>query len=85
MDLFHAVDGICKDSGASMMAKSLFASLPHQTLKKTIVYQQHNDDLEKEEDYKTCQPGNIQGRFHEFHKTFCSRSPSLINIGLHMS
>ncbi|GAV77893.1 LOW QUALITY PROTEIN: GTP_EFTU domain-containing protein/ABC1 domain-containing protein/GTP_EFTU_D3 domain-containing protein/GTP_EFTU_D2 domain-containing protein [Cephalotus follicularis] len=43
-----AADGICKDYGVSIMAKSLFASLPHQTPKKALPCQQQNDDLATE-------------------------------------
>ncbi|TXG62357.1 hypothetical protein EZV62_013720 [Acer yangbiense] len=75
----NTVGGIWKDSGASMMAKSLFASLPHRTPKRAVVGQQQNDDVIREgNNFHTL--GNIQGNFHGFHKAFNSNSLSKINI-----
>lgn len=83
-DLFHAVGGICKDSGASIMAKSLFASLPQRTPKNSVVIQQQNDGSLMEEGNNCHKLGNIQGNFHEFHESFSSQSHSKFTIGLHM-
>lgn len=84
IDLFHAADGICKDSGASIMAKSLFAQLPHRTLKKAVIFQQQNDDVVIEESSNFQKHGNIQGQFHEVHKAFSFHGLHHINIGPHI-
>ncbi|KAL5785855.1 hypothetical protein ACOSQ2_008247 [Xanthoceras sorbifolium] len=70
---------ICKDYGASMMAKSLFASLPHRTPERAVVGQQQNDDVIRESN-NFHKLGNIQGNFHGFHEAFNSSSHSKINI-----
>ncbi|XP_050218467.1 uncharacterized protein LOC126669143 isoform X2 [Mercurialis annua] len=69
----------CKDCGVSIMAKSLFASLPHRTPRKSVVAQLQNDDP-----VTKGAPGNssfldyenFQGNFHEFQKAFSSHSHS---------
>ncbi|CAL5421850.1 unnamed protein product [Camellia sinensis] len=43
------IDGMCKDSGASIMARSLFASLPCLTPNKPKTFQQRNDNFLMEE------------------------------------
>ncbi|KAJ0090088.1 hypothetical protein Patl1_12703 [Pistacia atlantica] len=63
-----------------MMAKSLFASLPHRTPKKAVVGQQQNDDVVTEECNNFHKIGNIKGNFHEFHEAFSSHSHSKIKI-----
>ncbi|RVW98940.1 Transposon TX1 uncharacterized 149 kDa protein [Vitis vinifera] len=73
-------DGICKDSGASIMAKSLFAQLPHRTLKKAVIFQLQNDDVVIEESSNFQKHGNIQGQFHEVHKAFSFHGLHHINI-----
>lgn len=82
IDLFHAADNMCKDSGISILAKSLFASLPHWTPQKPVVAQLQNDDFVTKwgSDFLNCE--NFQGNFHEFHKAFNSHSHSHIKIGL---
>ncbi|XP_028064464.1 uncharacterized protein LOC114267609 isoform X1 [Camellia sinensis] len=45
----NTVDGMCKDSGASIMARSLFASLPCLTPNKPKTFQQRNDNFLMEE------------------------------------
>lgn len=84
IDLFHAADGICKDSGASIMAKSLFAQLPHRTLKKAVIFQLQNDDVVIEESSNFQKHGNIQGQFHKVHKAFSFHGLHHINIGPHI-
>ncbi|KAK9269633.1 hypothetical protein L1049_001410 [Liquidambar formosana] len=78
------VDGICKDSGASIMAKSLFASLPHRTPKNLVIVQQQSDGFATEEGNNFHKLGDSHGHFHEFHKTFSSHGHNHINIGLHV-
>ncbi|KAK3009534.1 hypothetical protein RJ639_014634 [Escallonia herrerae] len=69
----NRVGGMCKDSGASKMAKSLFASLPHRTPQKAAIFQPQND-LIMTEDCDSCKPGKIQGHFHDFYKAFSSEN-----------
>ncbi|KAI7997302.1 hypothetical protein LOK49_LG10G01082 [Camellia lanceoleosa] len=45
----NTVDGMCKDSGASIMARSLFASLSCLTPNKPKTFQQQNDNFLMEE------------------------------------
>ncbi|XP_060972813.1 uncharacterized protein LOC115725432 isoform X1 [Cannabis sativa] len=68
-DLFHAVEGICKHAEASLMAKSLFASLPHQ-----------KDGFETDNGNNVHKLGKFQGHIHEFHKKFCTSNYHKINI-----
>ena len=84
IDLFHAVDGICKDSGASIMAKSLFAQLPHRTLKKAVIFQQQNDDVVIEEGSNFEKHGNIKGHFHDVLKAFSFHGLHHTIIGPHI-
>ncbi|XP_038695829.1 HBS1-like protein isoform X2 [Tripterygium wilfordii] len=74
-----SVNDIGKDSGVSVMAKSLFASMPHQAPKKPVVYQQQNDDFVTEEGNKLHKCGNVGGNFHEFHKAFSS-APFMFDV-----
>ncbi|KAG6772967.1 hypothetical protein POTOM_024397 [Populus tomentosa] len=80
IDLFHAVGIICKDSGVSIMAKSLFASLPHRTPQKAVVGHRRNDDFVTEEGHNFQKPGNCQGKFDEFHKAFIPHNHSHFDI-----
>ncbi|GLT85152.1 hypothetical protein SLE2022_033490 [Rubroshorea leprosula] len=76
----RTVNGICKDSGASIMAKSLFASLPRQTFQKAVDSEQRNDDSLMKEGSNLHLLGNTQGQVHEFVKAFSSCSHSRVNI-----
>ncbi|XP_052209418.1 uncharacterized protein LOC127812900 isoform X2 [Diospyros lotus] len=76
----NLVDGMCKDSGVSIMAKSLFASLPRPTPNKSVTYQQQNDDILTEECNSFHKLGNIQGHFHELHKAFSLQKKYHFNI-----
>ncbi|XP_034899547.1 uncharacterized protein [Populus alba] len=71
---------ICKDSGVSIMAKSLFASLPHRTPQKAVVGHRRNDDFVTEEGNNFQKPGNCQGKFDEFHKAFIPHNHSHFDI-----
>lgn len=66
------------------MAKSLFAQLPHRTLKKAVIFQLQNDDVVIEESSNFQKHGNIQGQFHEVHKAFSFHGLHHINIGPHI-
>eukprot|EP00257_Ricinus_communis_P027287 XP_025014701.1 HBS1-like protein isoform X3 [Ricinus communis] len=79
----RTADSVCKDSGVSIMAKSLFASLPHRTLHKPVVAQLQKDDsvtkgAQGNTKFLNCE--NFQGNFLELHKAFSSHSHSDINI-----
>ncbi|XP_057959937.1 uncharacterized protein LOC131152222 isoform X3 [Malania oleifera] len=74
------VDGMCKDSGASIMAKSLFASLPQWSPKKAVICQQQNDDFVMEEGNKFHKLGIIQRNFLEFIKAYSSHNHYRIDI-----
>ncbi|KAM7513672.1 hypothetical protein LguiA_003255 [Lonicera macranthoides] len=76
----NTAGGKCKDSGASMMAKSLFASLPHQTPKKAVIFQPPNDVFLTQEGNNFPKLGNIQGHFHDLHKAFSSQNHYKVNI-----
>lgn len=84
VDGSHAVGGICKDSGASVMAKSLFASLLLQKPKKAVNFEAQNYSFKTEDCFNLYKPGNMCGQFHDLHRAFCSQSHCKIDIGLHM-
>ncbi|XP_015070213.1 HBS1-like protein isoform X1 [Solanum pennellii] len=75
----RAVGGICKDSGASVMAESLFPSLLLQKAKNVINFEAQNYCF-KTEDCFYYKPGNICGQFHDLHRAFCSQSHCKIDI-----
>ncbi|WCJ30526.1 Elongation factor 1-alpha [Euphorbia peplus] len=74
----------CKDSGVSVMAKSLFGSLPHCPPQKPVVAQLQKDDFKVAQggfDFLKCE--NSRGNLYEFLKaySFPNRSAhSKINI-----
>ncbi|KAI5660213.1 hypothetical protein M9H77_29006 [Catharanthus roseus] len=68
------VDSVCKDSGASIMARSLFASLQHQKPKKSVIFEAQKDA------FMTGELGNIHGDFHDFHRAFIFQNNTKINI-----
>ena len=82
-NLFDAVEGTCKVSGVSILAKSLFASLPQQMSKEGVLFPKQDDDFltDHSRSYKL---GNAKGEFHEFHKAFNTQSHHHLSIGLHM-
>ncbi|XP_015885353.1 uncharacterized protein LOC107420808 isoform X1 [Ziziphus jujuba] len=75
-----AVEGKCKDSGVSITAKSLFASLPRQIPKIAVFIQPQKDGFITEEGNNFHKLGNIQGHIHEFHKAFNTHKHDQINI-----
>ncbi|KAK1419992.1 hypothetical protein QVD17_29482 [Tagetes erecta] len=66
------VGGICMNFGASVMAKSLFASLAN--------FQPQKDDSSTKDDKFSHLRGNIRGQFHDFHNTFISEKHYKANI-----
>ncbi|KAM1013531.1 hypothetical protein FF1_043461 [Malus domestica] len=74
------VEGRCKDSGASIMAKSIFASLPHQKPKQAVLFHQQKDDSVIEEGNNFHRLGDFKGPIHEFHKTFNVHNKHHIDI-----
>ncbi|KAI7997304.1 HBS1-like protein [Camellia lanceoleosa] len=69
----NTVDGMRKDSGASIMARSLFASLPRLIPNKPETFQLWNDNFLMEECNSFCKLGNIQGHSNELHRAFSLR------------
>ncbi|XP_028064468.1 HBS1-like protein isoform X2 [Camellia sinensis] len=69
----NTVDGMRKDSGASIMARSLFASLPRLIPNKPETFQLRNDNFLMEECNSFCKLGNIQGHSNELHRAFSLR------------
>ncbi|KAF3628021.1 putative HBS1-like protein-like isoform X2 [Capsicum annuum] len=76
----NAVGGICKGSGASVMAESLFPSLLLQKAKNAINFEALNNSFKTEDCFNFYKPGNICGQFHDLHRAFCSQSHCKINI-----
>ncbi|XP_021834775.1 HBS1-like protein isoform X1 [Prunus avium] len=74
------VEGRCKDSGASIMAKSLFASLPRQIPKQAVLFHQQKDDFVIEEGNNFHKLGDFQGPIHEFYNAFNIHNNHHINI-----
>ncbi|CAN6721254.1 unnamed protein product [Malus baccata var. baccata] len=74
------VEGRCKDSGASIMARSIFASLPHQKPKQAVLFHQQKDDSVIEEGNNFHRLGDFKGPIHEFHKTFNVHNKHHIDI-----
>nr|QIG55752.1 elongation factor 1a [Chrysanthemum x morifolium] len=64
------VGGICMNSGASVMAKSLFSSSPCRL----------KDASSTKEDIFSHLHGNMRGQFHELHKAIVSEKHYKINI-----
>ncbi|KAL3618115.1 hypothetical protein CASFOL_038436 [Castilleja foliolosa] len=75
-----AVGGICKDYGASVMAKSLFASLPQRMAKKSIIFETQNDVASTDDYLNFHKLGNICGTFQELNSVFSSRNPHKLKI-----
>lgn len=65
------------------MAKSIFASLPHQKPKLAVLFHQQKDDSVIEEGNNVHKLGDFKGPIHEFHKTFNVHNKHHIDIGLH--
>ncbi|KAL8530126.1 hypothetical protein ACS0TY_007273 [Phlomoides rotata] len=77
-----AEGGICKDSGASVMAKSLFASLPQHMAKASVLFDVQSDVSSTDNHLYVYKPGNIRGTLPEFNSAFSSRNHQKVNIAL---
>ncbi|KAI5384821.1 uncharacterized protein LOC127101066 isoform X1 [Lathyrus oleraceus] len=73
------VEDINKTPGASKLARSIFQSVPHQSSKEVELFPTQgvgfwtdSSNIHKLE--------NVQGEFHEIHKTFNTQSPPSLNI-----
>ncbi|KAL6579712.1 hypothetical protein OROMI_007736 [Orobanche minor] len=71
--------GICKDSGASVMAKSLFASLPQHMAKKSIIIEAQND-VACTYHLNSHKLGHIRGTFQELNSAFTSQNHRKLDI-----
>ncbi|KAJ4833571.1 hypothetical protein Tsubulata_026886 [Turnera subulata] len=69
---------VVKDFGVSILAKSLFAPLPHQTARKVEVGPWQNDDFVGGCSFRSFR--NFGGNFHEIDKAFSSLSHPRVNI-----
>ncbi|MED6213405.1 hypothetical protein PIB30_093004, partial [Stylosanthes scabra] len=78
-DFVTTVEDKSKTSGASKLARSLFASLPKQNPKEVVLFPKQDDGFQT---YASnfCKHGNVQGEFHESHKAFNTKSHSHLNI-----
>lgn len=74
------VENICKDSGVSKMAKSLFASSPNQIPKREVKFQEQNDKFLEEREDNILKIGNIRGHLHEVHNASSTYSHVRTNI-----
>ncbi|TQD83791.1 hypothetical protein C1H46_030672 [Malus baccata] len=74
------VEGRCKDSGVSIMAKSIFASLPRQKPKQAVLFHQQKDDSMIEEGNNFHRLGDFKGPIHEFLNTFNVHNKHRIDI-----
>ncbi|XLR17626.1 hypothetical protein S83_045564 [Arachis hypogaea] len=77
----QTVEDISKTSGASKLARSLFASLPKQNPKEVVLLPKQDDGFQTDAS-NFCKHRNVQGEFHECHKAFNTKSHSHLNIGL---
>ncbi|XP_016191301.1 HBS1-like protein isoform X1 [Arachis ipaensis] len=75
----QTVEDISKTSGASKLARSLFASLPKQNPKEVVLLPKQDDGFQTDAS-NLCKHGNVQGEFHECHKAFNTKSHSHLNI-----
>ncbi|XP_023745666.1 uncharacterized protein LOC111893814 isoform X1 [Lactuca sativa] len=73
------VDGICTNFGASMMAKSLFTSLPYESPRGavTVNFQPQKDDSSRKEDTFSL---HVHGKFHDLHNAIISEKSYKVNI-----
>lgn len=80
VDTFHAVGGMCKDSGVSVMAKSLFASLP-QHMNKASIFEVQNDVSSTDNHLNFHKLRNMRGTFPESSSAFSYQNHKRANIG----
>ncbi|KAH6755565.1 Translation elongation factor EF1A/initiation factor IF2gamma family protein [Perilla frutescens var. hirtella] len=74
-----AVGGMCKDSGASVMAKSLFASLP-QRMAKASILEVRNDVPSTDNHVNFHKLGNMHGTFPESSSAFSYQNHKKVTI-----
>ncbi|XP_011086941.1 HBS1-like protein isoform X1 [Sesamum indicum] len=75
-----AVGGICKDSGASVMAMSLFASSPQHMAKMPILFEAQKSVSSTDDHLNFHKDGNFRGTFQEFNSAFSSQNHHKVNI-----
>lgn len=80
VDTFHAVGGMCSDSGVSVMAKSLFASSPQHMVKASI-FEVQNGVSSTDNHLNFHKLGNMRGTFPEFNSAFSYQNHERVNIG----
>ncbi|VFQ87176.1 unnamed protein product [Cuscuta campestris] len=68
------VGGTCKDSGASILANSLFASLPQRYPKKALIFDGKSDILKSEGCFNFHENGSVRGQLHDLLKAFSSQN-----------
>ncbi|KAK7275328.1 hypothetical protein RIF29_16441 [Crotalaria pallida] len=73
------VEGISKTSGVSILARSLFASLPQQVPKEVVLFPKQGDGFQSDGS-NFCKLRNGQGEFREFHKAFNAQNHPHSNI-----
>ncbi|XP_048133788.1 HBS1-like protein isoform X3 [Rhodamnia argentea] len=71
---------VCKDSGASKMARSLFESLPNQTPKRDALIQQQNDDPLTGQRTILHGSADVHGNFNKLHEAFNTHAHRTVNI-----
>nr|XP_043612949.1 HBS1-like protein isoform X2 [Erigeron canadensis] len=74
------VGDICMKSGASVMAKSLFASLSYCSSNGAVNSQPQKDSFLTKEGKLSHLHGNIRRQFHDLHNTFISEKYHKVNI-----
>ncbi|KAL1209010.1 Elongation factor 1-alpha C [Cardamine amara subsp. amara] len=67
----NTVEGRCKESGVSKLAKSLFGSVPSNTPKRGVLYLPEHKNLVMEQGHLT---GISRGNIHDLHKAFSSKN-----------
>lgn len=72
--------GTCKDFEASVMAKSVFASLP-QHMAKASIFEVRNDVSSTDNLLNFHKLGNMRGTFPEFSSAFSYQNHKKFNIG----
>ncbi|KZV38853.1 hypothetical protein F511_27068 [Dorcoceras hygrometricum] len=73
-DPFDAVGGTCKDSGASKMAWSLFASLPKQTPINSVLFEAQENVSPPKIIFPSRGNGNTRTDFLELNRAFSSQN-----------
>ncbi|KAJ9554546.1 hypothetical protein OSB04_018591 [Centaurea solstitialis] len=76
----NTVGGKSTNSGASVMAKSLFASSPCGSSEGAVNYQPQKDASSAEEDTFSYLHGNKRGQFHDLHNAIISEKQYKVNI-----